>query len=122
MVTISLAGLCSLCMFSLCTGEKKLLMSFIPDPVFFRCWFRSFSPGGLFWPSFSVATWFSGLRFRKEPKISSSLGWMYSSATSCLYLSIISRLDTVPGEKCATWEFFLLPFKVLCFFLLSNPF
>ena len=37
MVTISLVGL-----FYLCTGDEKLLMSFIPDPVCFRCCFGSF--------------------------------------------------------------------------------
>ena len=99
MVKILLADPFFLCTFSLYTGEKKLLMSFIPDPVCFRCCFGSFSTGGLFWPSFSIANWFSGSRSRNEPKICSSFGSMYSSATSCLYLSITSRLDTVPGEK-----------------------
>ena len=97
MVTISLAGPFALCTFSLCTGEKKLLMSFIPDPICFGCCFGSFSPGGLFRPSFSIATWFSGSRSRNEPKICYPLSSMYSLATSCLYLSITSRLDTVPG-------------------------
>ena len=94
MVTISLAG-----PLSLCIGDKKLLMSFIPDPVCFRSYFGSFSPGGLLWSSFSIAIWFSGSCSRNKPKICSSLCSMYSSATSCLYLSITSRLDTVPGEK-----------------------
>ena len=86
MVTISLAGSCSLCTFFLNTGEKKLLISFIPDPVCFRCCFGSFSPGGLFWPSFSIATWFSGSRSRNEPKICSSLGSMYLFIYLFIYL------------------------------------
>ena len=83
MVTISLAS-----PFSPCTGEKKLLMSLIPDPVCFSlllCFF--FLHEGCSGRLFQLLL--GSLDRVQETNLKSVLLWARCSiATSCLYLSI----------------------------------